>query len=205
VFGQPVSSLIRERAPTTIRTVIAGLALGWSTALLFAIAGALSGRAVTVLGAFAISGTLLSVPSALLAAACLLLDLPPACALAAVVFPRVFPHAYEQLRAGRAKPHVIMARARGLSTTRVFLFHTVPAALMPILALAGVSAILAFSAAIPVEALADSPGLGQLAWRAALGRDLPVLVTITLLLTALTVIANTVADILAARTPRPVT
>jgi ABC-type dipeptide/oligopeptide/nickel transport system permease component len=54
---------------------------------------------------------------------------------------------------------------------------------------------LAFGASIPVEALADSPGLGQLAWRAALGRDLPVLVMITLMLTAITVLANALADI----------
>ena len=45
-----------------------------------------------------------------------------------------------------------------------------------LLALAGVTVSLAFGAAIPVEAIADSPGVGQLAWQAALGRDLPVLV-----------------------------
>jgi ABC-type dipeptide/oligopeptide/nickel transport system permease component len=54
---------------------------------------------------------------------------------------------------------------------------------------------MAFSAIIPVEALSDSPGLGQLAWRAALGRDLPVLVCITLLLAVATVLANGGAEI----------
>ena len=70
---------------------------------------------------------------------------------------------------------------------------------MPLVALAGVSVTLAFGASIPIEALADSPGIGQLAWRAALGRDLPVLVTVTLLLTVVTVFANIIADIAMAR------
>jgi peptide/nickel transport system permease protein len=66
---------------------------------------------------------------------------------------------------------------------------------MPLVALAGVSVTLAFGASIPIEALSDSPGMGQLAWRAALGRDIPVLVSLTLLLTAVTVFANVMADI----------
>jgi peptide/nickel transport system permease protein len=203
VFGQPVAGLIRDRIPTTIQTVFAGLGLGWTAAVLFAAASALSGRAFAVLTTFAISGTLLSVPSAVLAVVCLLLDLPPACAVGAVVFPRVLPHVYEQLRSGLSKPHVLMARARGLSPARVFLFHAVPTVLPPLLALAGVSAILGFGASIPIEALADSPGIGQLAWRAALGRDLPVLVSITLLLTAVAVLANMLADIVTGRLRRP--
>jgi peptide/nickel transport system permease protein len=64
-----------------------------------------------------------------------------------------------------------------------------------LLALAGVSVSLAFSAAIPIEAVCDIPGVGQLAWQAALGRDLPILVTITLLLALITRAANAAADI----------
>jgi peptide/nickel transport system permease protein len=199
VFAQPVGPLIRERAPRTFHTVIAGLGYGWSAALLLATAATVSRRVVTVLAAMTVSGSLLSIPSALLATLCLLLRLSPAIAIAAVVFPRVFPNAYEQLRASFAAPHVVTARARGLPATRLFLFHVVPSALMPLVALGGVSVTLAFGASIPIEALADSPGLGQLAWQAALGRDLPVLVSITLLLTAITVAANVLADIILTR------
>ena len=63
------------------------------------------------------------------------------------------------------------------------------------LALAGVSVSLAFSASIPLEAVCDVPGLGQLAWQAALGRDLPVLVSLTLLLALVTRAANAAADL----------
>ena len=75
-----------------------------------------------------------------------------------------------------------------------FLWYVAPVAAGPLIALAGVSITLALSASIPVEALADSPGIGHLAWKAALGRDLPVLVTITLLLTAITTVVNLFSD-----------
>jgi peptide/nickel transport system permease protein len=199
VFGAPVSELIRERAATTIEEVVGGLSLGWGAALVFAGLTAWSGRAPAVLTGMTVSGGLLSIPSAVLATLCLLLHLSAAFAIAAVVFPRVFPHAYEQFRAGSAAAHVVMARARGVRGPRLFLFHVVPPSLMPLVALAGVSVALAWGASIPIEALADVPGIGQLAWRAALGRDLPVLVSITLLLTLITVAANTVAALVVDR------
>jgi peptide/nickel transport system permease protein len=64
-----------------------------------------------------------------------------------------------------------------------------------LLSLAGVSVSMAAGATILVEALCDSPGIGQLVWQAALGRDLPVIVNITLLITAVTAAANLAADL----------
>lgn len=202
VFAQPVGPLIGERAPLTVHTVAAGLGCGWSAAVLLATAAAVSRRGAIVLAAMTVSGSLLSIPSAVLATICLLLRLSPAVAIAAVVFPRIFANVYEQLRASLAAPHVLTARARGLPATRLFLFHVVPSALIPLVAVAAVSVTLAFGASIPVEALADSPGIGQLAWQAALGRDLPVLISVTLLLTAITVTANVLADVVLARLGR---
>ena len=62
------------------------------------------------------------------------------------------------------------------------------------LALAGVSVSVALGAAIPIEALSDQPGIGQLAWQAALARDLVLLVNLTLIVTLITVIANSLSD-----------
>jgi peptide/nickel transport system permease protein len=53
---------------------------------------------------------------------------------------------------------------------------------------------MAFGAAIPMEALADSPGVGQLAWQAALNRDLPLIMNLALLVTLITVAANSLAS-----------
>ena len=199
VFGEPVGSLIRERAPTTIREVASGLAVGWSIALVLAIVSTLSRRAVPAVVGTVLSGALLSIPSAVLATLCLLLRMSPGIAIAAVVMPRVFPHIYEQLGASLGARHVVAARARGLRRLRLFAFHVAPAALVSLVALAGVSVTLAIGASIPIEALADSPGIGQLAWKAALGRDLPVLVSITLLLMVVTICASATSDLVLAQ------
>ena len=61
-------------------------------------------------------------------------------------------------------------------------------------ALLGVSTSMAFGAAIPIEALSDSPGIGQLAWFAAINRDLPLIMNLTLIVTLITVTSNSLAD-----------
>jgi peptide/nickel transport system permease protein len=58
-----------------------------------------------------------------------------------------------------------------------------------------VSFTIAFGAAIPIEALCDSPGLGQLAWQAALGRDLPLIVNLTLIVSLVMFAANSLGDL----------
>jgi peptide/nickel transport system permease protein len=196
VFGRPIDELIRRRAPITLATIGWGLMIGWTIAVVVATISALS-RCSPLSFACTFSGSsLAALPAAVLATFCVLFRLPPAAAVAALVFPRVYAHAFAHLRAARLSPHVLAARARGLRPLRTFFFHVTPAALWPVIALAGVSVPMAFSAIIPVEALSDSPGLGQLAWRAALGRDLPLLVCITLLLAVATVAANGGAEIL---------
>jgi peptide/nickel transport system permease protein len=61
--------------------------------------------------------------------------------------------------------------------------------------LAAISVSLALGAAIPLEVLCDQPGIGQLAWQAALGRDLPLLVGLTLVMALVVMSVNTISDI----------
>jgi peptide/nickel transport system permease protein len=194
-YGERLNPVIGERLATTAQAVSMGLLVGWSAALLLAVAVSQSDSIVNVAGATAMTAVLLSIPSAVLAVFCLLARLPPYCAIAATVFPRVFPVIEEEFRSARAAPHVIFARARGLPNARVFFVHVLYAAIAPLLALAGVSALLAIGVSIPVEALLDSPGIGQLAWKAALARDLPVLVTLTLFVTAFTIALHWCIDL----------
>jgi peptide/nickel transport system permease protein len=49
-------------------------------------------------------------------------------------------------------------------------------------ALASLSIVTALSALVPVEVIFNLPGLGQLAWNAALNRDLPVLLAVMILM-----------------------
>jgi peptide/nickel transport system permease protein len=197
VYNQPVAQLVNERIGVTANSAGAGLLLGWCAGLAVAMIAALRSHPAVTLASAGLSATLLSVPSALLAIVCLIFELPTAVAIAGVVFPRVFSHAYGQLCSSREMPHVVIARASGIRPFRTFCFHLVPPVMPAMIALGGVTVPLALGASIPVEALGDAPGIGQLAWRAALGRDLPVLVSVTLILTAVTALANLASDVAA--------
>ena len=91
-------------------------------------------------------------------------------------------------------PHVLAARARGVGPGSLFMRHVLPQAMPQTMALLGIMVSTAMAADIPVEVLAGIPGIGQLAWQAASGRDLPVLVTMTMLLGAVAIAANALAD-----------
>jgi peptide/nickel transport system permease protein len=52
---------------------------------------------------------------------------------------------------------------------------------------------LAIAAVVPIEVICDVPGLGQLAWKAALARDLPLLVVLTLLVAIVIQLSNAAA------------
>ena len=84
----------------------------------------------------------------------------------------------------------------------MFFWHVVPTTAPQLLALAGVSVSIAIGAAVPIEALCDQPGIGQLAWHAALARDLVLLVNLTLIVTLVTVVANSASDLLGAAMQR---
>ena len=62
------------------------------------------------------------------------------------------------------------------------------------IALAGISVSLGLSATIPAEVILDVPGIGQLAWQAAISRDLPLLVNLTFIVALIGTTANTLSD-----------
>jgi peptide/nickel transport system permease protein len=195
-LGQPVSTLLRERAPLTLRLVTVGLLLSWIAALALALSAA--GLRIAVYDALTtfVSGTFLCIPAAVLALLSVLWNVPGALAIGLIVFPRVYRYARNLLAKTYSLPHIITARAKGLSERRILFWHVVPVAAPQLLAVAGVSASIAVGAAIPVEALCGLAGVGQLAWQAALGRDLPLLMNITILVTLVTLLANSGADLL---------
>jgi len=142
-----------------------------------------------------LSGLFLSLPAAILGLGLVYAGGPASLAIALVVFPRVLQYARNILVQSAALPHVLAAHARGLQRTRVLLWHVLPNAAPLLFALAGISVSMAFGAAIPIEAICDYPGIGQLTWQAALSRDLPVLVNVTLLVTVITFAANSLSDL----------
>jgi peptide/nickel transport system permease protein len=196
-FRRPVTSLFFERIPVTMQSIALGLALAWSAGLALAIPAAGRARPSYEMFTSILSGLLLSLPSAVIALLLLYLNGPVSLALALVVLPRVFRYARNLIVETQSMPHVVLAAAKGVSKQGILVRHVMPIAAPQLLALAGVSISMALGAAIPIEVICDSPGVGQLAWQAALGRDLPLLVNVTLLIALVTLIANCAAELTA--------
>jgi peptide/nickel transport system permease protein len=195
-LGQPVTVLLRDRAPLTLRLVGIGLLLSWAIAMALALSAAWLRVSAYDALTTVISGTFLCVPAAVLALLSVLWNVPGALAIGLIVFPRVYRYARNLLSKGYSLPHIITARAKGLSEMRILFWHVIPTAAPQLLAVAGVSVSIAVGAAIPVEALCGLPGVGQLAWQAALARDLPLLTNLTILVTLVTLLANSGADVI---------
>ncbi|HEX3818744.1 MAG TPA: ABC transporter permease [Candidatus Sulfotelmatobacter sp.] len=195
-LGQPVTTLLKDRLPLTLRLVVIGLLLSWAVALALALSAAWMRAIPYDTVATVISGTFLCIPAAVLALLSVLWNVPGALAIALIVFPRDYRYARNLLAKAYSLPHITMARAKGLSEWRILFWHVVPLAGPQLLAVAGVSVSVAIGAAIPVEALCGLAGVGQLAWQAALARDLPLLMNITILVTLVTLLANSSADVI---------
>jgi len=192
---EPVRQLLAERFQETLKSVALGLALGWAAGLTLAMTVAMGRTWFVDLGASLVTSTLLCVPAAVLALLFVIVQAPGRLVIGLIVFPKVFVYARNLLAQTASLPHVLTARAKGLGSVRVLLWHVLPVAAPQLFALAGISVSLAFAAAIPVEVLCDLPGIGQLAWKAALGRDLELLVILTMIVTLVTLLANTAAEL----------
>jgi peptide/nickel transport system permease protein len=190
---RPVGELLKERAPVTARAVLFGLLSSWILALALSLSAIRMQNRALDYSATAFTGLLIALPAAVVALGCVYLRAPVFVGIALVTLPKLFRYQHNIFAHAHAQPFVLAARARGVGRNRIIFNHILPAARVPLLALLGLSASFAFGAAIPLEALSDSPGLGQLAWQAALNRDLPLLTSITLFVTLFTVGINRLA------------
>lgn len=195
-LGQPVRTLLQDRWPVTLRVAGIGLLLGWLLAATLAFAVSLSRFAAWEILGTTLSGAFLCIPAAVLALLSVIFNSPGYLAIALIVFPKIYRYARNLLVKSYAMPHITAARCKGLGEVRILLWHVVPLVAPQMIALAGISVSMALGASIPVEALCGLPGIGQLAWQAALARDLPLLVNITVLVTLVTLLANSSADVI---------
>ena len=198
-LNRPVSELLKERLPLTLGSLAYGVLGGMSIGLILAMASVWWHGPGSNLAPALLSGLSLALPAALVALVFLWMGAGGRWAIALVVFPHVYRYAKNLLAATYQSPHVLAAQAKGLSSGRVLFAHVFTPALPQLAALAGISVSLAFGASIPIEVICDTPGVGQLAWKAALDRDLPLLVNITVLVTLMTLVVNACADLALAR------
>jgi peptide/nickel transport system permease protein len=197
-YRQPVSDLLRERAPITARLVAFGTGGGLVLGALFAWMAVWPRRAFPELLSVSASGMLLAIPPAALGLAFFFWQAPLSLALALAISPRVFGTIRAVLGDLYASPALLAARARGVGSARIVLQYVLAARLSQWFALVGAAILLAFGLSVPIEALCDVPGIGQLAWKAALARDLPILCALGLIVTFLAASVQSIGEIVGA-------
>lgn len=90
--------------------------------------------------------------------------------------------------------YVRTARAKGLSERNV-MGHAVRNALLPIITILGGSLAWFVSGSVLLETVFSWPGMGRLAVEAAFKRDYPVVMALTIIVSALVIVGNLIADI----------
>jgi len=162
---RPVSRIAPSKTAITGKSVVRGLGVAWLAAALLASLGIAARGWFFEASTTAFNSLLLSLPSAVVAMlavqwrAPVFSRSPWPCSHASTVTFEVYWFAlYDQ-------PHVLAARARGLEAARSFSAMSYRWRL-PRSSLFLVSRSPFLSARHPIEALCDSPGLGQLAWQA---------------------------------------
>jgi peptide/nickel transport system permease protein len=92
--------------------------------------------------------------------------------------------------------YVRTARSKGLHEARVLWVHAFKNGLIPILTILGIIIPRLFSGAAITESVFAWPGLGRLAVDSAFQRDYPVIMALTVIISAMVIIANLVVDLL---------
>ena len=194
-LSRPIGELLAERAPSTADRMVWGVAGAWLLALALAVPPVTwqLSRLATVFTT--LSGVSACLPAAGVALVLFRFGVSARWMIPVILFPRLYQYLRNLLWQSYGMPHVLLARAKGLSRVRIFLSHVLAPARGQLIALVAVSVNMAFGAAVAVEAICDLPGLGQLAWKAALARDLPVLVIVTMTIALMTQFSNLVADV----------
>ena len=192
-YGVPVFELIKPRLGVTGNLIVRSLVLAWTLALCAALISS-AGRSPTKL--WHIPATLLlAVPTAAMATICLAANGGgPVLVMALLLAARDFKFLYRTLRKAWLDEHVLQARAQCVGTARLLLAHILPGIRSQLTALASLSIVTALSALVPVEVIFNVPGLGQLAWSAAMNRDLPVLLSITTIMALAVTLAGISPD-----------
>jgi peptide/nickel transport system permease protein len=90
---------------------------------------------------------------------------------------------------------VLVAHAKGLSQGRVLIRHVLRNSLIPVVTLLGLLVPTLLSGSVVVETIFAIPGIGRLALQGALSRDYPVVMTMTVLGSALIVVSNLLTDL----------
>ncbi len=214
-FGQPVGPMLAEAAHATLELAAASAAIGLGLAgglgLAYAAGSRLAGQAMEALNLWSIA-----LPTFCVGVAVLLLFavelhwipavgglLAPALILGIDNAGQLAKPLAEEVAEVAARPHVTVARAKGLAPLHIARWHILPLAAPVAVSVAGVMLAGLLGGTLTMEMLFGLPGVGALVLNALQGRDQPVVLA-GLAAAALSIVAvnAVVALVQAALDPR---
>lgn len=210
----PVVELVAQRLPATLLLALTSIAISALVAIPLGVVAA--ARPGSWIDRFVVSGSLVGVSVAEFWLGLLLIVfvaaglgiLPtsgygtpahiilPAITLAARPIGRITQIVRSSMLDELARPHVTVARAKGLAEMQVFYGHALKNAGIPIITLGGLEAAeLLAGYTIVVETVFAWPGIGQLGVGAIAQHDLPLIQAVVLFGASVVVLTNLLVDI----------
>jgi peptide/nickel transport system permease protein len=219
-FQQPVLSVIGDRLPNTALLAGAALIIAVVLGVVLGVAAALARRSWldTAITASATVG--LSLPDFWLATllvivfAVTLRWLPstgmhdssgggllrhmilPTAVLAIGLLPNLVRFTRSSMIEVLGKEYVRTARSKGLPPVQVIFKHTLRNALIPVVSMIGLLITVLLGGSAIVESVFSWPGIGRLTVQAAINRDYPMIMGVTILVSTLVICTNIVIDLL---------
>lgn len=95
-----------------------------------------------------------------------------------------------------SQDHIRTARAKGLSTSRIILHHALPQSMIPVITIIALDFGALFSGALITETIFNWRGMGRLVYEAIMGNDYNLALSALMIITAMILIANMLADLL---------
>lgn len=194
VLDVPVRDLIAQRGPITAQILLKGAGYAWLAALTWTAVIAVFNRRRCSDLSIVLSTCVMCVPVAVLAVFGWHAHCSPDWVLAIALLPKIFQVARTLVAGALNQPDVLAAKSRGIGSLPILLRYILPKVGGPLLAWMAATAGMAIGALIPIEVIFDVPGLGQLVWKAALARDLPVLLTVTTFVAIIIQFSNLVSS-----------
>jgi peptide/nickel transport system permease protein len=120
----------------------------------------------------------------------------PEFTLAAITIASFSRYMRSSMMEAMTEDYVRTARAKGAGPRRVLFVHALRNAIIPIVTLLGLSIPAIVSGAVITETVFNFPGMGLLAYQAAINTDVPLLLGTAFVATLATVVGSLLADIL---------
>ncbi len=212
-FKVPVSELVLQKLPTTLKLGLSALAFGLLLAVPLGVAAALWRNSWVDRLAMGITVVAQALPTFFVALVLIMVFavwarwLPvsgsgswqhlvmPTIALGYYVMPPFMRLIRSNMLEVLSADYVRTARAKGLPASRVIFRHALRNAIVPVVGLAAVQLGFLLGGSVVIESVFALDGLGYLAFRSISYKDFPVLQTIVLLLSVLYVALTTLSDI----------